>query len=85
VSLELSHGEKLWAYPAVGVPTAELLHDVVEKASRAAQDGTPILVYDGVGIRDSWRKHLGWLNENIHAIQAIPVGELGWNLAGWGA
>ncbi len=51
-----------------GIPTAELLNDVAEKARRAAQDDVPILVYDHIGISEAWMNHLKWLDEHIRAV-----------------
>lgn len=83
ISLCLPDDSKLWAYPVVGIPTAELLNDVVEKARRADQQGQPVLVYDHVGIRDQWISHLKWLDDNIREVRAIRVADAGWTLAGW--
>jgi hypothetical protein len=85
VSLRLPDDKRVWAYPMVGIPTAELLYDVAGKARRADQAEIPILVYDEVGIRDQWIAHLKWLGENITTVKAIPVSRAGWELAAWGA
>jgi hypothetical protein len=85
ISVRLLDDRKIWAYPVVGVPTAELLNDVAEKARRADQRETPILVYDHIGIRAQWAAHLKWLDENISAVRALKVLEAGWSLAGWEA
>lgn len=85
ISVRLPDDRKIWAYPVVGVPTAELLNDVADKARRADQQETPVLVYDHVGIRDQWTAHLKWLDENIRAVRAVRVLEAGWILAGWEA
>jgi hypothetical protein len=83
ISVRLPDDRKIWAYPVVGVPTAELLNDVAEKARRADQRETPVLVYDHIGIRDQWTAHLKWLDENIRSVRALRVLEAGWTLAGW--
>jgi hypothetical protein len=84
IALRLLDDRKIWAYPIVGIPTAETLHDVADKAQRAAQREAPILVYDHIGIRDAWNSHLRWLDEHIRAVRAIKVSEAGWTLAAWG-
>jgi len=84
IALRLLNDRKIWAYPIVGIPTAETLHDVADKAQRAAQREAPVLVYDHIGIRDAWTDHLRWLDEHIRAVRAIKVSEAGWTLAGWG-
>lgn len=83
ISVRLLDDRKIWAYPVVGVPTAELLNDVANKAKRADQRETPVLVYDHIGIRDQWTAHLKWLDDNITAVRALKVLEAGWILAGW--
>jgi hypothetical protein len=83
IALRLSDDRRIWAYPVVGVPTAEILNDVAVKALRADQGEAPVVVYDHVGIRDAWREHLRWLDEHIRAVRAIKVSEAGWQLAAW--
>ncbi len=83
ISLRLPDERKLWAYPIVGIPTADLLNDVVEKARRADQREKPVLVYDHIGIRDQWIAHLKWLDDNISTVRAIRVAEAAWTLAAW--
>jgi predicted transcriptional regulator len=83
IAVRLLDNRKIWAYPVVGVPTAEVLNDVAEKAQRADPKQVPVIVYDHVGIRDSWVAHLKWLDEHIRVVRAIRVAELGWALAAW--
>ena len=83
ISMRLPDNSKLWAYPIVGIPTADLFNDVFEKALKADQRERPILVYDHIGIRDQWVAHLKWLDQNISAVRAIRVVEAAWTLAAW--
>ncbi|MGH7098658.1 MAG: toll/interleukin-1 receptor domain-containing protein [Stellaceae bacterium] len=83
ISLRLPDSSKLWAYPIVGIPTADLFNDVAEKALKADQRERPILVYDHIGIRDQWVAHLKWLDQNISTVRAIRVAEAAWTLAAW--
>ncbi len=83
ISLRLTNDKKVWAYPVVGIPTAESLNDVAEKARRADRGAAPVLVYDHIGIRQAWTDHLLWLDENIRSVRAIKVSEAGWTLAAW--
>ncbi len=83
IAISLIDDRRIWAYPVVGIPTAEVFNDIVVKASRADQLGTPILVYDHVGISRSWANHLQWLDDNIRSVRAIKASEAGWALAAW--
>lgn len=80
MALTLAGGKRLWAYPAVGIPTAQLLNDIHTKANRSASEGYPILVYDDSGIGSAWEEHLAWLARNIAAVQAVPVNDAAWKL-----
>ncbi|RWC10386.1 MAG: toll/interleukin-1 receptor domain-containing protein [Mesorhizobium sp.] len=85
ISVRLPDETKLWAYPIVGIPTAELLNDIADKAKRYQPHGMPVLLYDHVGIRDVWMAHLKWLDDNINSVRAIKVVEAGWVFAAWEA
>jgi hypothetical protein len=83
IAIALPNGRKVYAYPAVGIPTADLLNDVHAKAQKAGQDGIPCLVYDHFGIREKWLAHLRWLDEQITTVRALKVFDAGWELAEW--
>lgn len=83
IAVRLPHDRIIWVYPIVGVPTAEILNDVADKAKRADQREVPVLVYDHIGIREAWSAHLKWLDQNIRSVRAIKVSEAGWTLAAW--
>lgn len=85
IAVRLLDNRTIWAYPIVGVPTAEILNDVAEKARHADQREAPVLVYDHIGIRDAWSAHLRWLDKHIQVVRAIKVSEAGWTLAAWEA
>src|SRR3546814_11303444 len=75
VAVRLLDGEKIWAYPIVGIPTAEILNDVADKARRAEQQEIPVLVYEHIGIRDAWNAHLRWHGDHLRAVRSINVSE----------
>jgi hypothetical protein len=83
VSIILEDKRQVWAYPIVGIPTAELLNDVAEKAKRADYKDVAILVYDHVGLSNAWAEHLKWLDDNIEVVRAIKSAEASWVLAAW--
>lgn len=83
IAVRLPDDRRIWAYPVVGIPTAEILNDIVDKARSAGQRELPVLVYDHIGIRDSWSSHLDWLDDNIRAVRTIKLSEAAWALAAW--
>lgn len=85
IAVRLIDESRVWAYPIVGVPTAEILNDIADKARRSDQLGVPVLVYDHIGIRETWSAHLKWLDEQIRAVRTIKVSEAGWSFAAWEA
>lgn len=82
IAIRLAGGARLWAYPVIGVPTAELMHEIIEKAKNAGQEGRPALVYDHIGLRPQWQNHLDWLGTKIPDLAWIKVTEASWTLAG---
>jgi hypothetical protein len=85
VSLTLPLGRKLEAYPMVGVPTAEMLNDIQDKAANAGHGRFPCLVYNHIGIRPAWINHLRWLDEQISSVRTLKVSDAGWELVEWDA
>ena len=83
MALTLPNGFSIQAYPVVGVPTAELLNDVHEKALTAGHGRFPCLVYDHHGIRPAWMAHLEWLDSSIKEVRALKVFDAAWELAAW--
>lgn len=74
IALTLKDGDQVWAYPVIGVPTANLMHDVAQRAEAANQKG-PYLVYDHVGITDDWLDHLAWLDDTISSVDFMRVSD----------
>jgi hypothetical protein len=83
MSVRKVDGEIFWAYPVVGIPTADIFNDIADKASRAHQANAPILVYDHVGIHGQWAAHLQWLDDNISTVRAVKAREAAWILGGF--
>lgn len=83
MAINLPNGTKLHAYPMVGVPTAELLHEIETKAEAAKHGRFPCLVYDDVGIRPAWAEHLAWLDKKIKDVRCLKIHGAGWELVGW--
>jgi hypothetical protein len=83
VSLTLPGGRTLEAYPMVGVPTAEMLNDIQDKAGRAGHGRFPCLVYNHIGIRPAWIEHLRWLDAQISSVRTLKVSDAGWELVEW--
>jgi len=83
VSLTLPGGRQLEAYPMVGVPTAEMLNDIQDKAGKAGHGRFPCLVYNHIGIRPAWIEHLRWLDAQISSVRTLKVSDAGWELVEW--
>lgn len=83
VSLKLPGGRFLEAYPMVGVPTAEMLNDIQDKAGKAGHGRFPCLVYNHIGIRPAWIEHLRWLDAQISSVRTLKVSDAGWELVEW--
>lgn len=83
IAITLIDDRTIWAYPVVGVPTAETLNDIANKARVANQREIPVLVYDDIGIRETWSAHLQWLEDNIQAVRGLKITQAGWMLAAW--
>ena len=83
IAIKLIDDRTIWAYPVVGVPTAETLNDIANKARAANQREIPVLVYDDIGIRETWSAHLKWLEDNIQAVRGLKITQAGWMLAAW--
>jgi hypothetical protein len=86
MKIVLADGRTLFAFPAVGVPTAEHFHEAAEYLKRAEVSATvpaPVLVYDHVGLHQLWQRHLHWLHENLHVVKALQITQAAWQLADW--
>ncbi|KQH85269.1 toll/interleukin-1 receptor domain-containing protein [Vibrio cholerae] len=83
IAIRLLDERKLWVYPVVGVPTAETLNKIAVQAQSNYSEEVPVLVYDALGIRDTWSNHLKWLNENIKSVRGLKIGDAAWELAAW--
>jgi hypothetical protein len=82
----LADGRTIYAFPVVGVPTAEHFFDAAEHFELlgfSTIPSGPILVYDHVGLHDRWQKHLNWLHENLSVVRALQITQAAWQLADW--
>ena len=74
VSIKLKNGVEAWAYPVIGVPTANLMHDISQRAQNGNQS-KPYLVYDHTGITEPWLMHLDWLDKFIPEVDFLRVSD----------
>jgi hypothetical protein len=81
IEIELPRGKTVLAYPALGVPSAETLHEVAMHAA----DKKSAIVYDHLGVHDRWLEHLSWLGENFPIVRWIQAVKVGWDLISWDA
>jgi hypothetical protein len=75
----LPHGKKVFVYPAVGVPTANLLNAVANHAN--SEDAA--IVFDRLGIQEEWLSHLQWLGDHVPEVRWIQTAEAAWKLIEW--
>jgi len=64
---------------AVGVPTSFTLEEALEVASGRAVG----VVYDHIGLHETWLSHLDWLGTRIPDVRWIRASEAPWEIAGW--
>jgi len=77
--LTLADGTKIVAYPVVGVPTAETIHD----AETYGPKGSVAVVYDHVGLHEKWQRHLGWLAEYVREVRFVRTSDAAWIFGAW--
>lgn len=63
------NNRELRVYPVVGVPTSEVVNKIVLDAA----EHECALLYDHVGILQSWQTHLEWLGERIDKFHWIKA------------
>jgi hypothetical protein len=80
ILVRLADGREVLTYPTTGVPTSMTLNDAVERASgkQAA------VLYDHIGLQETWLRHLAWLGTNISAARWVRSTEAAWCFAAWG-
>lgn len=79
VEIKLPRGKTIFAYPTLGVPSAETLNDVESHAG----ESPAAIIYDHIGILDRWLLHLKWLGQRIPTVRWIQASRVGWDLAAW--
>lgn len=79
MQIRLRSGKQLIVQPIVGVPTAVILQQALERAGKFES----AIVYDHMGIKPSWLTHMGWLAASIKGARWIKSTEAAWDLAGW--
>ncbi len=81
VFIQLPDKRNVVAYPTVGVPTSNTLHD----ASSNSPEQSVAVIYDHVGLHPKWLGHLDWLGQHIHSAKWVKASEAGWHFADWEA
>jgi hypothetical protein len=87
MKIVLADGRTLYAFPAVGVPTAEHFHEAAEHLELVdlSTVPAPVIVYDHVGLHQRWQRHLDWLHDNLHIVKTLQITQAAWQLADWPA
>jgi hypothetical protein len=69
ISVELANGNPVAVVPTIGVPTAQLYHEIARAIQRTGTKAKAIwLLYDERGILESWIEHLDWLDEHLPVV-----------------
>lgn len=77
VSLPL--GRQVAIQPRIGVPTSVAVQEALDRA----QGKHAAVIYDHVGIRPGWQRHIDWLAAQVPSAKWVRASEAGWELAGW--
>jgi hypothetical protein len=74
-------GEKIYVYPALGVPTTYTLHD----ATLERHDPPVAVVYDDAGIEEKrWVAHMEWIGKRVlDEVRLISSHKPGWDFGDW--
>lgn len=80
ILVRLADGREVLTYPTTGVPTSMTLNDAVERASGKEA----AVLYDHIGLQETWLRHLAWLGANISAVRWVRSSEAAWCFAAWG-
>lgn len=86
MKIVLADGRTLFAFPTVGVPTAEQFHEAAEHSEPVDLSTPPsaaVLVYDHVGLHARWQSHLDWLHANLNVVKTLQITQAAWQLADW--
>ena len=81
IVVTLPDGKIVAAYPTLGVPTTQTLHDA------AIDNRWPpaAVVYDEIGLHEqTWRAHMEWIGPHLqHVVRLVPSYRAGWEFADW--
>lgn len=61
ILVRLADGREVLTFPTIGVPTSMTLNNAVEHASGKEA----AILYDHIGLQETWLRHLAWLGTNI--------------------
>lgn len=82
VYIRLTDDRDVFAYPTLGVPTSNSLH---EATMRHRSGDSVAVVYDHVGLHEQCLSHIKWLGEHIRVARWVGAEEIAWQLANWEA
>ncbi|MDB5825655.1 MAG: hypothetical protein JWR21_4359 [Herminiimonas sp.] len=81
IIVTLPNKRRIAAYPTLGVPTTNTLHD-------ATLDGhaPPVaVIYDDIGVDEkNWREHMDWIQSHVSkSVRLVSSYKAGWDFADW--
>jgi hypothetical protein len=73
ISVEFTSGRRVIAVPTIGVPRADLCHEIEKFILQGDTIPDRVwLLYDDQGIMEAWIEHLNWLNKHL-PISAVQI------------
>ena len=79
VSIKLPSGEDVLVCPTNGVPNSLTLNSALDLCS----GGDVAVVYDHIGLLESWQRHLDWLGTYVRPARWVKAEEMAWVFADW--
>lgn len=77
--LTLRNGKQCVVQPTIGVPSAITLQETSERAGKVQA----AVVYDHLGLKQSWQTHIDWLAKNFESTKWVKATDAAWDFAGW--
>ncbi|MEZ8273229.1 toll/interleukin-1 receptor domain-containing protein, partial [Vibrio splendidus] len=81
--VRLLSDKELIVFPTVGIPDAQMLHDIENKAKAVRKGIHPVVMYDSVGLNKYTKEHFEWLDKNINTCSLLQAYEAQFKFSNW--